>query len=63
MIAAWQLLEAKLEGMKLVAGECRCHEGFTSRRLKDPQCEYHSWDNEMIELRKEIEELKRRGKA
>lgn len=36
-----QALRAALTEMIAGIGECACHEGYTSRKLKDPDCRYH----------------------
>lgn len=38
-------VEAAAKELNGYTGDCRCHEGYTSRRLIDPDCCYHEVPN------------------
>lgn len=41
-------VEAAAKELNGYTGDCRCHEGYTSRRLIDPDCCYHEVPNHEV---------------
>lgn len=42
-LATIERMAAALKDMADTAGNCVCHKGFTSRKLRDPECRYHNF--------------------
>lgn len=58
------LLEAEARGIERHLGGyiCSCHEGYTSRRMVDPDCRFHDGEEEAVKdaqrLRAEAQQLR-----
>lgn len=46
-LATIERMVAALKDMADTAGDCVCHKGFTSRKLRDPECRYHNFTPEV----------------
>ncbi len=43
------------ERAESVVGTCHCHEGYSSRGLRDPSCAWCNYGEDVMELARDIE--------